>query len=134
MTRYLVYSLERQGFEVGEHAGDVGPEHAQLLLPLVGAACRDAVLLLLPALPPMPAVRAPALPGPGPLLHDAPGVRQAGALPEEALVLPEADLPPQGGEGHPEAGGQLGAAPGVLLLEPADTVSALMVVVNYTTA
>ena len=121
MKCHLVDSLERQGLQVGEHAGDVGPEHAQLLLPLVGAAGSDAVLLLLPALPPVPAVRAPALAGPGPFLHDAPRVRHAGALPEEALVLPEADLPAEGGEGHPEAGGQLGAAPGVPLLEPADT-------------
>ena len=30
--QHLVDSLKGQGLEVGEHTGDVGPEHAQLLL------------------------------------------------------------------------------------------------------
>ena len=33
--QHLVDSLQRQGLKVGEHACDVGPEHAQLLLPLL---------------------------------------------------------------------------------------------------
>ena len=78
------------------HAQDVGPEHAQLLLPLV---C-TAVLLQ--------AVGDARTEGVWCVLH------------RHTLGLPEGDLPAQGGEGHLEAGGQLLGCPVSSLLELVD--------------
>ena len=45
-AEHLVDPLQGQRLEVGEHAGDVGPEHAELLLPLICATSSHTVLLL----------------------------------------------------------------------------------------
>jgi hypothetical protein len=104
--QHLIDPLQRKTLRVGEHAQDVGPEHAQFLLPLVCTAGNDAVLfVLLQAVGDTRHVPQSWSPLHAPLLDQTEGVWCV--LHRYPLGLPEGDLPAKGGEGHLKAGGQL---------------------------
>ena len=116
-AEHLVDPLQGQRLEVGEHAGDVGPEHAELLLPLICATSSHTVLLLSSSIMARREV-CPALTSFGALFYQAPDVTLD--LSEETLILPEPNLPPEGGEGKVQTSGQLSGCPSLLLLESVD--------------